>query len=65
MLFVLMVPAAMPELTDKEDITYLRDMLDLRLRDKQAAKKFRTEIQKSLGTVSRRVDNFFHNVKHA
>lgn len=63
-LFVLMVPAAMPELLEKSDIGYLRDMLSLELTPEQANTKFTAEIKNSLNTVSRRIDNWFHTLKH-
>ena len=63
-LFILVMPACMPELLDKDDVTYLKDMLDGQLTDEGADKKFRGEIKKSLGTVSRRFDNWIHNMKH-
>jgi len=63
-LFILVTPACMPELLDKDDVTYLKDMLDGQLTDEGADKKFRGEIKKSLGTVSRRFDNWIHNMKH-
>lgn len=63
-LFTLMVPAAMPELLEKTDISYLREMLSLQLTVEQADAKFIVEIKHSLSTVSRRIDNWFHNLKH-
>jgi len=63
-LFILVTPAAMPELLNKNDVGYLRDMLSKELTDEAADKKFRQEIAKSLRTVSRRFDNWIHNMKH-
>jgi hypothetical protein len=63
-LFVLMVPAAMPELLVKSDISYLREMLSLELTIEQADVKFIGEIKNSLSTVSRQIDNWFHTLKH-
>jgi phosphatidylinositol kinase/protein kinase (PI-3 family) len=63
-LFILVVPAAMPELLDKTDVTYLKDMLSCEMTNEQADKKFKEEIKKSLRTVSRRFDNWIHNMKH-
>mmetsp|Transcript_2716 Transcript_2716/g.4078 ORF Transcript_2716/g.4078 Transcript_2716/m.4078 type:complete len:1101 (-) Transcript_2716:95-3397(-) len=63
-LFILMVPAAMPELLEKSDISYLREMLSLELTTEQANAKFIAEIKNSLNTVSRRIDNWFHTMKH-
>jgi phosphatidylinositol-4,5-bisphosphate 3-kinase len=63
-MFILMVPAGMPELLDRSDITYLREMLSLELSNDQANAKFIAEIKNSLNTVSRRIDNWIHNLKH-
>ena len=63
-LFVLMVPAAMPELLERSDISYLRDMLHLEMTTTQADKLFKDEIMNSLSTVSRSIDNMFHLMKH-
>jgi hypothetical protein len=63
-LFILMVPAAMPELLEKSDISYLREMLSLELTIEQADIKFTGEIKNSLNTVSRQIDNWFHTLKH-
>ena len=38
--------------------------MSLEMTTDQADRKFRTEIKNSLNTVSRRVDNWFHNLKH-
>jgi len=63
-LFILMVPAGMPELMREEDIHYLCDKLMLDVPWKKADKKLHTEIQKSLDTTYRRIDNMIHNLKH-
>ena len=63
-LFILVTPAAMPELLAREDVTYLKDMLSCDMTPEQADKKFKGEIAKSLRTVSRRFDNWIHNMKH-
>jgi len=63
-LFMLMVPAGMPELMREEDIHYLRDKLMLDVPWKKADKKLHAEIQKSLDTTYRRIDNMIHNFKH-
>jgi len=54
-LFVLMVPAAMPELLKAEDVSYLGDMLRFDLDDARATEFFKGEIKKSLGSVTRRL----------
>jgi phosphatidylinositol-4,5-bisphosphate 3-kinase len=63
-LFALMIPALMPDLEDRQDIEYLRDMLSLDLTDEQASEKFLKEVKNSLSTFSRRLDNWIHNLKH-
>ena len=63
-MFILMVPAGMPELLDRRDIIYLREMLSLELSFDKADEKFIAEIKNSLNTVSRRIDNWIHNLKH-
>jgi len=63
-LFLLMVPASMPELQEAGDITYLRDMLQLQLTEREAGNLFAQEIKNSLNSISRRIDNSFHLLKH-
>ena len=63
-LFKLMVPAAMPELMEADDINYMVDQLDLELAHNQANIRFVGEIQKSLDNTFRRFDNWIHNLKH-
>ena len=62
-LFLLMVPAGMPELLDDSDIQYLANMLSLDLTEKAAASKFQSEITNALKSTSRQIDNYFHNLK--
>jgi hypothetical protein len=54
----------MPELLQRQDIEYLREMLSLELTEEQANEKFIKEIKNSLNSFSRRVDNWLHNLKH-
>ena len=63
-LFLLMIPANMPELQIADDVKYMRDMLALDLTNEQADEKFKAEIKNALNTVSRRFDNWLHNIKH-
>ena len=49
-LFLLMIPACMPELTNRMDVGYLRHKLKLALDDKEAAGKFTAKISQCLGT---------------
>ena len=64
-LFTLMVPAGMPELSSREDINYLRDMLCSEMDPKEAAEKFKEEIYSTLNSKFRRFDNTIHIFKHA
>lgn len=64
-LFVLMVPAGMPELLEAEDISYMREMLSLDLTDTEASEKFKKEINNCLSNTFRRVDNTIHIFRHA
>ena len=57
-LFQLMIPAGIPELTSDDDIVYLRDKLALELDDAAAAKQIKKEIKKCLNDYYRLFDNF-------
>ena len=59
-----MLPAGMPELLQREDVSYLRDMLSLNSSDAQANEKLREELKNCLGSYSRILDNWIHNMKH-
>jgi len=63
-LFILMVSAQMPELMMEEDIYYLREKLYLNMTEKKAEKKLMEEINKSLDSTFRRIDNMIHNLVH-
>ena len=63
-LFALMQTAGMPELSNFEDIFYLRDMLNLQYSDAAASQSFRSEIKSTVGEKWRRFDNLIHNVIH-
>jgi len=58
-----MVPAGLPELTHETDIEYLREKLCLEMTDAHAERHFIQEIENSLDTMWRRVDDFFHDNK--
>jgi hypothetical protein len=62
-LFVLMIPAGVPELVEKGDIGYLLKQLSLDLDDEDAENKFKKEISGSLANKFRRFDNMVHNMK--
>ncbi len=59
-----MVPAGMPELLHESDISYLRDKLALFVADAAATKMLNDEIDKSLDSTYRRIDNMIHIAKH-
>ena len=59
-----MLPAAMPELLEAEDIRYSIDHLALELSPEEAAESFRREINTAHNATSRRIDNLIHNWKH-
>lgn len=61
-LFKLMISAGMPELQYKEEISYIRDMLSLKLTESEAVDKFNEEIDTALNNTFRRVDNLIHNI---
>lgn len=63
-LFMLLVPARMPELLEASDIGYLCEMLKPEITRDAADKKMSAAIKDSLHTVSRQVDNWFHALKH-
>ena len=62
-LFQLMIPAGIPELTRDTDIEYMMDKLHLKLTDEQAGKLIRKEIKKCLNDYYRIFDNWVHNIK--
>lgn len=63
-LFTLMLPAAMPELLDSEDIDYCLGQLALGLSPREAAESFSRDIKLAQAAISRRLDNYIHNWKH-
>jgi phosphatidylinositol-4,5-bisphosphate 3-kinase len=62
-LFQLMIPAGIPELTRDTDIEYMKDKLHLKLTDEQAGKLIKKEIKKCLNDYYRIFDNWVHNIK--
>lgn len=64
-LFLLMLPAGMPELASKEDINYLRDKLAPTESDAEAAKRFADEAKKALSDTMKRLDNTVHIFVHS
>jgi phosphatidylinositol-4,5-bisphosphate 3-kinase len=64
-LFVLMVPAGMPELSRRSDVAFIEQMLALEKTDEEAAGHYGREIDKALAAVSRRLDNLAHTMKHS
>lgn len=62
-LFIMMIISGMPELETYEDIEYLKNQLSMDLTDLEANNKFLDEIQNSLNSTFRRIDNLFHAIK--
>jgi phosphatidylinositol-4,5-bisphosphate 3-kinase len=58
-MFTLMVPAGMPELSTREDIMYLRDMIYQDSETEEMKKTLRSEIDKGLNNWVKRMDNMF------
>lgn len=63
-LFILMVAAGMPELMRESDILYLRNKLNVELPNSVAEKELEAEIDKSLNSTYRRIDNYIHILRH-
>jgi hypothetical protein len=63
-LFVLMIPAGMPELTSRNDVAFIDEKLMLSATKEESAKHFSKEIKNALNTITRRMDNLAHTVKH-
>ncbi|GAB5369059.1 hypothetical protein AAMO2058_001372800 [Amorphochlora amoebiformis] len=63
-LFLLMVPAGMPELLKASDILYLKQKLYLNLTHTEAGSKLDDEINNCKSNVYRQIDNWIHNLKH-
>jgi len=63
-LFLQMVAAGMPELMVESDIYYMRDKFYLDATEKKAKKRLDQEIDKSLDSTYRRIDNMIHNFVH-
>ena len=61
---ILMLPAGLPELTKREDIIYVRDMLMLNSNDKVISYRLRDELKGAVSSLSRQVDNWIHNWIH-
>ncbi len=64
-LFVLMIPAGMPELTKRSDIEFIERMLVLEKSNEEATRHYKDEIGNALATISRRLDNLAHTMKHS
>ena len=62
-LFMFMITAGMPELQNKQEIGYLREMLSLKLTEMEAVNKFNSEIENALNNHFRRFDNLIHNIR--
>jgi hypothetical protein len=63
-LFILMVPAGMPELREASDVGYMHRMLLLHLDDAEAGQEFRGMVTASLKDTFRQIDNAIHQYVH-
>ncbi|KDO31801.1 hypothetical protein SPRG_03721 [Saprolegnia parasitica CBS 223.65] len=63
-LFLLMIPAEMPELRSRDDINYLVEVCVPTLSTSDAAKSFEVAIEYCLGSRFKRWDNTLHIVAH-
>ena len=64
-LFLLMVPAGMPELRYASDVEYLRDKLYLQKDTQEVVDIFKRVLFECLHTTSKQLDDMFHSIKHA
>ena len=64
LLFALMIPGGMPELSSHDDIHYFTEMANRSDSDEAASAKFKHEIKRSLKNIFRQVDNTLHILKH-
>ena len=55
----------MPELKTKLDVHYIRRQLCLGQSERDAVQTFSQELKRALSSTSRRIDNYFHILKHA
>lgn len=62
-LFQMMIPAGIPELTCDADIEYMKEKLALGLTEEQAGRLIKKEIKKCLNDYYRLFDNWIHNIK--
>ncbi|KAF0701276.1 Aste57867_8205 [Aphanomyces stellatus] len=63
-LFLLMIPADMPELRDRKDISHLVEVCLLNMSNEDAAKAFEAAIDFCLGNRFKRWDNYLHIIAH-
>lgn len=61
-MMLLMLGTGIPELQKPEDITYMKNMLNLSLSNEDAAAIFRKYIQMSLDSTKTTVNNWIHNL---
>ena len=63
-LFVLMVPAGIPELRDAHNVEYLVDQLQLKMTIEEAEGAFEEQLVNALNTTSKKWDDWFHEMAH-
>ena len=63
-LLLLMIPAEMPELRDRDDISYIVEVSTLEKSDEEAAASFDALIIECMNNTFKRIDNTLHIWKH-
>jgi hypothetical protein len=59
-----MLAAGLPELSSFEHVSYMIDKFNLDSCEKKAESTLCKELERSLRSTSRCIDNLIHNVKH-
>ncbi|OQR87150.1 phosphatidylinositol kinase [Achlya hypogyna] len=63
-LFILMIPAEMPELRHRDDVNYLVDVSTPEKTDEEAAASFDDLVIQCMNNTFKRIDNTLHILKH-
>ncbi|RHY30052.1 hypothetical protein DYB32_004657 [Aphanomyces invadans] len=63
-LLLLMIPASMPELRHRDDISHIVEVTAQKLTDEDAAAYFADLIVQCMSNTMKRIDNTFHILKH-
>jgi hypothetical protein len=59
-----MLSTGIPELTQEEDVYYLRDKLDLNATDEEASAHFIALIDEARNTTMTQINDWFHMMAH-